>query len=549
MELTPLGFFDPTRPFGPTDRTPLTRVEEAVTRVLDLAPRPFFFDSIGTVQIDEDLQQQFGSDFSGVPFGSFGVTGSAFPNVAETDLPRSFAIIQQFEGQDPFRLALVNPTGEAQSGSSFGLLSFDPSSGQRISETIDGDVTRTQLFNGGFIFSEPSVGASEGGSRLTDLNARDFSRITVASDELFTVIGGADDDVITGTGAFVSFLGGAGDDRLEAIDAFAVTLTGGSGDDVIAVRQTEQAQINAGAGNDVIEIGNLVRTAGVIVDEFSGDDVINIGDSAFGDILVGFQEGFDRDQLRVERLDGDSFRVTLEGEEGSLTINGVRPGAAQSVTLAFGERNTFNNTIALAFENAAGQIVRPQLREPGLELDSRGDVVRNAEGFAQTQPGFGLEGPGQPILSEDGEPILIRLTSLGAVDVDAAGIPRIASEDVIANTPAGRGIQIFENGDIRDSEGRPITDRNNNILRLSRDGDGEILFDANGVPILERIILRDPTGAPATDPRTGEILFQQHTGEVISEFAFDPESDELNVDLLDVVTPARGPSGGFSTTA
>lgn len=508
--------FDPTSPFGPVERRPLSDVEEAATRALNLSPRPFFFDSIGQAVIDESLTAQFGAQFSGVSFGSFGVTGGAFPDRDVAELPASFAFIDPQRGGADFQVALVNPTGDDQSGSGFGLLSFDPASGQEIEETVDGDTERTQLFNGGFIFAPD-----------------DASLVTVGGDELFTIVGGSGDDSISGTGAFVSLLGQRGNDRLEAIDAFAATLTGGAGDDLIAVRQTEQAQINGGAGNDVIEIGNLVRTTGIIVDEFSGDDVVNIGDSAFGDILIGFQEGFSRDQASVTQIDADSFRITLVGEEGSLTINGVSDTAATSVTVAFGERTTFRNQIAQPTVNIIGNIIRPQLRESGFELDSAGNVRNGANGFPITQPGFGLQGPGAPVLSESGEPIFIRLTNLGAPSIDPSnGIPRIATETEIAESAAGRGIQLFENGDIRDADGRPITDEDNNILVLARDPDtDEIIFDADGVPFLQRLLLLNPDGTPATDS-DGNQLFQQHTGEELSAFEFDPESEELNIDLL-----------------
>ncbi len=482
METQGLATFNPNEVFAPMRRVPLSEIEQAVTTALSLTTPPFFFDSYGTIVLDESVTEAFGQDFGGQAFGNFSVTGSVF-DLPDTALPSNLAFIDP-ESRNDVQVVVFNDEGQERtsSGDAFSLVDVSGPTGQSSGVEAAAD----SFFDGGF------VAAGEDG----------FTPVTVASNNVISLTGGASDNILSATGFAALLDGGAGNDRLEAIDAFVAQLNGGAGDDQIFVRQVEDVSIDAGAGDNTIEIGNLVRNAGVAINDFSGDTVINFGESNFGNTVIAFGRDFDRDQLNLTRIDRDSVRITLAGESGSLTINGLGdgPGFQEAVDLAFGEREIVVNLFAESgfgvdldpSDDQPGPLIQQPLREPGLVRDASFRVVTDAFGRDLVQPGFGLEGPGTQLRNLSGDLLFQRLDTTGAPAFDGFGNPLFTTETTqTINGSELSTIALFENGNVRSGTGNPAVSDTGTPLIVARDETGAIIYDFDGNPLLEQLVLID----------------------------------------------------------
>lgn len=507
-------------PFQPIDPPQLSRVERAVRESFGFSSPPVFFDTIGTTVLDEETSQAFGSEFSGEEFGQYLVSDQVL-NTERDNVPASLFFVDPLRGGEDFSVRRLSDSGVFDVTSGSALL--DDEEGQRASRlegvlnadsasvgdtAFDEGGFRDEQFRGGF------VAAPEGGTP-----------ITVGANDILQISGGEGADWFSGTGASISLFGAGGDDRLEVADVFATELSGGQGNDFISIRQAEQVQVSGGAGDDIIDVGNLVRSASVRIDDFSGNDLINLGDSNFGDTVISFSRDFDASQVNIRRPSATEVLVTLRGEEGSLRITGLDSDNQSSVLLAFGEESRVRNQFAPSVDTVLGP-QRPFLREPGVQIGADGNPIIVENGIRLAQPGFDQEGPGERLTTDRGEPLFIANVNLDPDDDDPLipstlpqflfddnGLPTLLTgrdiEELRLDNPGAviNTLEVFDNGNLRDPEGETITDNRGNMVTFLEDQFGNQVFSESGRPILDRLPLIDTDADPADNPLNSNPSF------------------------------------------
>lgn len=179
-----------------------------------------------------------------------------------------------------------------------------------------GNDTDTVNVEGSLALGDNFALAAEGTKAIFDrLNLFPF-KLTVDTVEQFLIEGEGGDDTLlvkdlAGTGVTgVTFLGGDGNDILEASEStIAITAEGGSGNDDLAGGFANDT-LNGGDGDDQVEgeKGNDTMIGG------AGNDTLAWDDGDGSDIISG-NEGIDTVEVEGSLTQGDSFTLNQNGTQ------------------------------------------------------------------------------------------------------------------------------------------------------------------------------------------------------------------------------------------
>ena len=193
------------------------------------------------------------------------------------------------------------------------LFMMDEADGLILRAGSEGDLTGIAVGGAGDVngdgFADVVVGAS--GARGGGQRGAGVAYVLFGDDfrGQSVIEGGADDDVLDGTGTADRIVGGAGDDVLNGVGGPDI-LRGGSGDDLLVPASTGFLLIDGGSGVDTVRL-----PAGTVLDLTTSPPPRINAVEAFH--LAGTESGLVVDARGVAGLSSTSNRLVIDGQEGN----------------------------------------------------------------------------------------------------------------------------------------------------------------------------------------------------------------------------------------
>jgi len=243
-----------------------------------------------------------------------------------------------------------------------------------------------------------------------------------------TIIGGADEDVLTGNTGADTITGGAGDDALDGV-AGNDTLNGGAGDDAL-IGGAGDDTLNGGDDDDILngDAGDDTLNGGADDDDLNGDagdDILNGGDD--GDTLNG--------EAGDDTLNGDAGNDDLLGDAGDDTLSGgagnddLTGGVGEDVLTGGAGDDVFVFAVGDSLVATNDSITDFTAADDVIQIASA--AVAGASGTAGTGAGVNVEvsAGGKVTFSANDNTLALKLVALAADTTDIAANEAAFFED------------------------------------------------------------------------------------------------------------------------